>query len=60
MYSYERAWLNSPQFKKLEGFIDSTVNIEDPAVLVEVITNRAIELNDEFREEMKKKKEVKL
>ena len=60
MYSYERAWLNSPQFKKLEGFIESATINEDPLVLAETITNKAIELNDEFREELKKKKEVKL
>ena len=54
MYSYERAWLNSPQFKKLTRFIESATITEDPVVLVEDITNRAIELHYEFNEEMKR------
>ena len=55
MYSYERAWLNSPQFKKLTGFVESSTTIEDPIVWAEELTNKAIELYDEFNEEMKRK-----
>ena len=51
MYSYEQKWLNSPQFKKLESFIDSVVTIEDPVVWAETLTNKAVELHDEFKEE---------
>ena len=49
-YNYDptTAWVKSSQFNRLAMFIDQVVEMEDVSQIAQVVTERAIELHDEF------------
>ena len=49
-YNYDptTAWAKSNQFKRLAMFIDQVVGMEDTSQMCQAVTQRAIDLHNEF------------
>lgn len=47
-YDHTTAWAKSSQFNRLVMFIDQVVEMEDVSQMAQAVTERAIELHDEF------------
>ena len=49
-YNYDptAAWAKSSQFNRLAMFIDQVVEMEDVSQMAQAVTERAIELHEEF------------